>query len=416
MFWSKSATFSEKLNFGILALFTAFPVIDYILRNKLPIPVISSLWDDFLLTGGLILVGLRILLDGPDRRTRLTKPILALVLVGVAYTILDLTSLSINIEGFRAMFQYMFVFFIAFYLTDRPANTKGLLAIAVIIGTLMALFGIYQWMIKAPMLGRWTDAAEMVRTRVFSITTSPNALGSQMAMLLPIASGLFMQEKNWLKKVLWLGAAGAMAVCLVFTFSRGAWLALAGAIAVTGILYDRRILIAGIIAAVIAVLFIPAVNQRITYLFTPEYMMKSAQSGRISRWLEAYDQMRNNPLFGAGLGHFGGAVANRHYGTFYVDNYYIKTLAEMGLVGLTLFGWLILRTLQEGYLAMKQLASPGLKFMAAGMFVGLLAIVLHNGVENIFEIPYLNTYFWLVAGLLAALPFHAAGAGGSIHD
>ncbi len=407
MFWSKSSVFTEKVHFCVLALFMSFPVIDYILRNKLPIPVLSSLWDELMLAGGLVLVSVRLIFGDTGRRTRLTKPILAMVLAGAAYLILDLTTLSINIEGFRAMFQYMFVFFVAFYLTDRPEQARDLLSVLVVIGFLMALFGIYQWIVKAPMLGRWIDATEAVRTRVFSITTSPNALGSQMAMLTPIALGLFMQEKNWAKKILWLGAAGAMAVCLVFTFSRGAWLAFAGAIALTGILYDRRILIAGVIAGIIAVIFVPAVNQRIAYLFTPEYLMKSAQSGRISRWLEAYDQMRNNPLFGVGLGHFGGAVASRHYGTFYVDNYYIKTLAEMGLVGLSLFLWLILTTLKEGYVSMKRLSSPRLRFMAAGMFAGLLAIVLHNGVENIFEIPYLNIYFWLVAGLLAALPFNS---------
>ncbi len=412
MLWSKNSTFAEKIYFLVLAALIAFPVIDYILRNKLPIPVISSLWDDFLLLGGLILVGLRLLSGAPQRKSRLTKPILALVLVGLAYTTLDLASLSVNIEGFRAVFQFMFVFFIAFYLIDRPENIKSLLALAVAIGTLLAFHGIYQWVSKVPMPGNWVDVTETVRTRAFSIIGSPNALGSQMAMLAPIAFGLFLQEKSWPMRLLWLGAAGTMGVCLVFTGSRGAWLAFAGAIGLIGIIYDRRIILVGIIAAVIAVLFVPAVSQRVTYLFTPEYMLKSAQSGRISRWFEAYDQMRNSPLFGTGLGHFGGAVAKRSYNSIYVDNYYLKTMAEMGLLGLTLFLWLIWQTLQEGYHAMKNLHSPCLKFMAVGMLGGLVAMLLHNTVENIFEIPYLNTYFWLVAGLLAALPFTARGMEG----
>lgn len=417
MFWSKQSTFPEKIYFLILAAFMAFPVIDFILRSKLPIPIISSLWDDLLLAGGLVLVGLRLLFGDPRRRSELTKAILVLVLVGLAYITLDLTSWDINIEGFRAVFQFMFVFFVAFYLNDRPENTRALLTWGVIIGTLMALYGIYQYVAKVPMPGHWIDTTEKtVRTRAWSITTSPNALGSQMAMMTSVALGLVMQEKSWLKKALFLAASAAMGACLLFTFSRGAWLALAGAIAILGILYDRRILIAGVVLAVLAAVFVPAVSHRITYLFSAEYMMKSSQSGRISRWFEAYDQMRNDPLFGAGLGHFGGAVAKRSYNTIYVDNYYMKTLAEMGLVGLIMFVWLILKTLKEGYYAMKKLASPGLRFMAAGMLAGLLAIVIHNAVENIFEIPYLNTYFWLVAGLLAALPFNAAMTGGGSDD
>ena len=416
MFWSKNSTFPEKISFLILAVLTAFPVIDYLLRNKLAIPVVSSLWDDLLLLGGLVLVGLRLLIGDPRRKTRLTKPILALTLVGIAYLTLDLTTLSVNIEGFRAIFQFMYVFFLAFYLNDRPENTKTLLSIMVITGTLMALYGIYQYIVKVPMPGNWVDTSENLRTRVFSITTSSNALGSQMAMLIPITLGLLFQEKSWPKRLLWLGAAGAMGACLIFTSSRGAWLALAGAVVAIGIMYDRRILIAGAVVAVVAVVFVPSVRSRITYLFTIEYMLKSSQSGRISRWLDAYDQMRNNPLFGSGLGHYGGAVANRKFGVAYTDNYYLKTLAETGLLGLTLFLWLIYKTLREGYDAMKNLPSPGLKFLAMGMFGGLVAIVLHNTVENIFEIPYLNTYFWLVAGLLAALPYNASVMGGSSDD
>ena len=416
MFWSKHSTFPGKIYFSVLTLFLAFPVIDYILRNVIVIPILASLWHNMLLVVGLTLVGLRLLLGDPRRKTPLTKTLIAVVLVGIAYLTFDLTSLAVNFEGFRAVFQYMFVFFVAFYLSDRPENTKALLSLAVIIGTLMAVYGIYQWVFKVPMPGKWVDSAEAGTTRAWSITTSPNALGSQMAMMAAIALGLFIQEKSWSKRLLWLGAAGAMVMCLVFTGSRGAWFAFAGAIGIIGMLYDRRILIAGVVLASLAMLFVPAVSQRITYLFTSEYMMKSSQSGRISRWFQAYDQMRNSPLFGSGLGHFGGAVAKRSYNTIYVDNYYMKTMAEMGLLGITLFVWLILKTLKEGYHSMKVLASPGLRFMAAGMFGGLLVIVIHNGVENIFEIPYLNIYFWLIAGLLLALPFNTAQTGGGSDD
>lgn len=413
MYWSKNSSFLEKISFLIMALFLAFPVIDYIFRSVIVIPIIAALWHNLLLVFGLTLVGLRLLFGDPARKTGLNKAILAMVLVGIAYLTLDLTSFAVNFEGFRAVFQYMFVFFVAFYLIDRPENTKALISWAVIISTLMALYGIYQWVFRVPMPGHWVDSAETVRTRAWSITTSPNALGSQMAMMAAVAIGLFMEEKMSLKKWLWLGAAGLMALCLIFTYSRGAWMAFAGAIAIIGVLYDRRLLIAGVVAAVIAVFFVPPVSHRIAYLFTPEYMAKSSASGRISRWFAAYDQMRNSPLFGAGLGHFGGAVASRrNLSNIYVDNYYMKTLAEMGLVGFTLFVGLMFKTLKQGYSAMKALTSPRLRFMAAGMFGGVLAISVHNIVENIFEIPYLNIYFWLMAGLLMALPFNASANGG----
>jgi len=145
-------------------------------------------------------------------------------------------------------------------------------------------------------------------------------------------------------------------------------------------------------------------------------MSKSAASGRIKRWLDAYDQMTLEPLFGTGLGHYGGAVADRAFGIPSVDNYYMKTLAETGLVGLGLFLWLMATVLHQGYRAWQALADPRWRYAAAGIFTGLLAVLFHSGVENIFEIPYLSTYFWLAAGLLAGMPSNESGAGGNANE
>ncbi|MFZ5640776.1 MAG: O-antigen ligase family protein [Bacillota bacterium] len=410
-FW-KQRSLSDKIILFLLSLMMLYPAIDYTLRNILPIPLLGSFWDELTLVSLLALTGINLIFNRQKRTNRVSAGIGLLMLAGLAYTVLDLSDFGVNIEGYRAMFQYMLVFFAGFYLVRNNDDAKLLLGVAVLLGTLLALHGIYQYITDAPMPARWVNAGEALRTRAFSIINSPNALGSQMAFLTPIALGLAAAEKTWAKKLMWFAAAGLMGLCLVFTFSRGAWLAFAGALAVIGIIYDRRLLIAGIIAMILVAVFVPSVSTRFTALFTPEYFEKSAGSGRIKRWFDAYDQMRMEPLFGVGLGHYGGAVANRHFSSISVDNYYMKTLAETGLLGLSLFLWLISTALRQGYRAWQTLADPRWRYVAAGLFGGLLAIVLHNGVENIFEIPYLNTYFWLAMGLLAAMPYNEYRAGG----
>lgn len=415
MFSWKQRSLTDKFILFLLSLLMLYPAIDYI-RNKFPIPVLGSNWDELTLLVLLFLVGINLIFDRKNRPSRISAGIGLLMLTGIAYTILDLNDFGINFEGYRAMFEYMLAFFVSFYLVRNNEDTKLLLNVAILLGSLMALYGIYQYVTGAPMPARWVNAGEALRTRAFSITTSPNVLGSQMAFLTPIALGFAAAEKSWAKKLLWLAAAGAMGLCLVFTFSRGAWLAFAGALAVIGILYDRRLLIAGIIAMVLVAIFVPSVSTRITSMFTPDYFEKSAGSGRIKRWFDAYDQMRLDPLFGVGLGHHGGAVANRHFGSIYTDNYYMKTLAETGLLGLSLFLWLIGTALHQAYKSWQTLTNSRWRYIAAGIFGGLLAVALHNAVENIFETPYMNTYFWLTLGLLAAMPFNEQPAGGVGHE
>lgn len=225
-------------------------------------------------------------------------------------------------------------------------------------------------------------------------------------MLIPIGVGLFFAEKEIKWKAIWTVAVLVLGVCLLATLSRGAWLAFAAAIVFFAILIDRRVLIAVLIAGILVTTLVPTVTERFTYLFSATYMEKSAEDGRIARWGGALDQARNEPFFGRGLGHYGGAVAQRQLGVTYVDNYYAKTLAEVGLVGLSLFLWLILSILWKAYQHIRQFGNneTSTRWIMRGVLTGLVAVLLHNGVENIFEVPFMSVYFWLLAGSLLAVP------------
>lgn len=395
----------DTVSFILLLTLMAFPLIDYSLRRVLEIPIISSLWDEGVLAAGLILTFARWYQDKNRKPSNLVnKAILLYFLLGIGMLVIDLSTIAINIEGFRAIYQYILFFYVGFYLAGKYPETRLLISVAFILGTLIGLYGIYQYIVGVPMPSRWVDSGEAVKTRAYSIIGSPNALGSHMAFLAPIGLGLLMGAKKWSHRALWILCTAVILFCLLFTLSRGAWLALVGALGIMGIFYDKRILAVGLIAAILAGIFIPAVNQRMGYLFSAEYMEKSSQSGRISRWLTAYDQMMLDPLLGVGLGHFGGAVAKRHYNSISVDNYYMGMLAETGLLGLGLLLWLIFVVIKKGFKAWKSLKDPGPRHLAASLLAGLLVIALHNAVENIFEIPYLTTYFWVMAGFLLALP------------
>ncbi|GAB4266637.1 O-antigen ligase family protein [Thermincola ferriacetica] len=394
----------ESASFILLLIIMAFPAIDYLLRNILSIPVLSSAWDELLLLAGLGLAVLHRFSDNQHQpAAAVNHAMLVFFLLGIAMVVMDLSTFAVNVEGFRAIYEYILFFYVGFYLAGKYPQTRTLLSVAMVVGGLIALYGIYQYIVGAPMPGRWVDAGEAVHTRAYSIVGSPNLLGSHMALLAPIGMGLFMSTKNKLNKTFWAVLTVIILTCLVLTLSRGAWLAFVGALGIMGIFYDKRILVVGLITVILAGIFVPTVKNRMSYLFSAEYMEKSAQSGRISRWLAAYDQMRTDPLFGVGMGHFGGAVAKRTYNSISVDNYYMGMLAETGLLGLGLFLYLIFIVLKKGFDAWKSLKAPEKRYLAAGILAGLLAIALHNGVENIFESPYLNSYFWTMSGLLVAL-------------
>jgi hypothetical protein len=40
------------------------------------------------------------------------------------------------------------------------------------------------------------------------------------------------------------------------------------------------------------------------------------------------------------------------------------------------------------------------RLIAAGGFAGLCGVLLHNLMENVFEVPYVVVYFWVIASLV----------------
>ena len=64
---------------------------------------------------------------------------------------------------------------------------------------------------------------------------------------------------------------------------------------------------------VLAVIFVPSVANRILYLFSADYFASSSTGGRVYRSVVGYELFMNNPIFGMGLGQFGGSVVKPRY-------------------------------------------------------------------------------------------------------
>jgi len=137
-----------------------------------------------------------------------------------------------------------------------------------------------------------------------------------------------------------------------------------------------------------------------------DFAEASKRAGRAGRWASGWSLlMRSDPLFGFGLGRFGGAVAmqnqtveNMQY--FYMDNYYLKILVEQGFVGLFGYVILILTFLYNGMKCVFKALNGKMGLYVVGMFSGMCGVLAHCFFENIFEVPYMMAYFWGMAAII----------------
>jgi O-antigen ligase len=391
----------------VLAAVFCYPAVDFALRNS-RFSLLASNWDELLLILVVLAWPVQMALRGrlTYRLTPMDLPILLSLAVFVFLFLVRSPQIGIAVEGLRVYVEYMLWFFVASNLLLNKRQARALINLLVAMGTLIALHGVYQYIIGVEIPTTWLDSAESgVRTRVFSILASPNVMGSFLVLLIPVTVSQLLSARTRLLRYYYMVCLAPMALSLIFTYSRGAWLAMAGAIVIYGLIYNWRILLVLGAAVYAAPKLIPGISSRIGYMLSPAYLLSSARAGRVARWNKAIEKMQSNPLFGEGLGRYGGAVAARYIpSSNYVDNFYLKTGAESGLIGLAALAWLLFSGVRCALNSYRRLTDPYLKGLAGGLFAGLMGVLLHNGVENIFEVPAMTVYFWLLLGTTAALP------------
>ena len=412
--------FSGGVTGLILVCIGLYAGIDYVLRDLLAIPVLSSMWDEaLLLFAALWICGQRVEARSPlaARTTPMDCGILLFLTAGFVLMNVNAPFFSIQVSGFRASCQYLLWFFIVTRILRDDRDVMRLYGALVGLGVLLALHGIYQYIVAVPIPASWmTHTETAVRTRVYSIFGSPNIMGDFMVMVAPMCAGLAycVKDTKW-KIAAWIGTI-LMCIACLFTMSRASWVAMAIAVVIFVLLVDRRLL-ALLAVAGIGACFVPFVRTRIGFLFTDDFAAANTSGGRAGRKLNALNLFyAGNPWVGVGEGMFGGAVAMQNQvldgiDYFYVDNYFLKTMVEMGYCGLAAFCLMLLGFLGAACRALYRKAADfkaGLDRLfplCAGMFAGLCGVIVHCFFENIFEEPYMMAYFWSIAGLLAYIGF-----------
>ena len=390
-----------------LYLVVLYAGLDWLFRQG-GLSFMQGIWDELLFIGIVGLWILRMAINQwQPRRSGMLLPFLLYLSIMLFLLMVNSPDNGVALEGMRVMVQYVLWFFVAYHLLRSRNQARSLVDVFLLLAVIVALIGIAQYITGVEMPAEWVDQAEQgVRTRVFSIIGSPNILGSLMVLAMSMAYAMYYASKQWFKKMVYAGIFLVFALCLVFTFSRGAWLAIILSVLLLGLWVDKRILILMVLVALLTPTLMPSVYHRISYMMSPEYLVSSERGGRLGRWDLAVKHWQTSPAAGVGLGQFGGAVAARNYpeSSFYADSWYLKVGTETGWIGLLATLLLILTGLRRARSSLNATDDYYLKIMGLGILAGLVGILAHNFVENVFEVPMMASYFWFFLGLVAALP------------
>lgn len=335
-------------------------------------------------------------------------------------------------KGYAKMLVY-FGAYLAFYnvIKDRPKRSIYLLAAIGATASVEALSAIFQQIHGAEALARWQDLTgvnpEQLMNRVYGTLKpfNPNLLAGYLIASFSSAAGMFFLflKKKKLKRSLIFGLGTlVIAIAIVFTGCRGAYIALAGMMflvaAISGhiIWHDYKdnkklkiiwtaIIVTGILAVILAIIDSPAIQHRIASIFAAR--ADSSNSFRINVWISSFKMFSDNPLIGIGPGN---TVFRLTYGMYMTTGFDalgaycvpLEIAVESGIFALLAFVFLIFSIVVKSIKTVIFDTSVEQKIIITACLVGIVGIMLHGVVDTIFYRPQINLIFWMLVAIFAA--------------
>jgi len=251
--------------------------------------------------------------------------------------------------------------------------------------------------------------------RAVGSTPHPNTLAVYVNFMNMVFLAFVLGEKRRSLHT-WAAWAGLVmgTVIVLATFSRGALLTmgLGFAIVVALSLWDRPraskftiIAMMAVVAMVGAVKVAPSVIKRFETAPVESGLSRQQANG-------AALAMARDHLFGVGLNNYSYVVNNTAYSSYIpfesdrgiVHNVYLLHASELGWLGLATFLLVVARFLWLAISFILRRRDDITSSMAIGIFAGMVALWTQSLLEWLFRQTYVTVEFFLLAGLLAALP------------
>lgn len=224
-------------------------------------------------------------------------------------------SLAANDVGKLVLFYLLIV-----NLVRTPGQYQGFISTIVVLTFYVAVRSIQIYFSGN---SSFIDHEGTVRSEYTGIFADPNDLAALLVGGLPLILGRLISGKT-LQKFAYGGLIGIVAWAIFLTHSRGGMLALLIVVGSVFLIFSRNRLLAFVLAGAVCFLLLTFGTGRMTNFDSQE---ESANS-RFHFWINAVEQLRENPVVGVGYRFFADTNDN-----MVAHNTFVQCFAETGLPG-----------------------------------------------------------------------------------
>lgn len=351
--------------------------------------------EDFLMPG--LLLGW-LLRAGSQRtpfaNTRIWQPAMFSLVFMLASTIAGVAagtappSFAFLVMGKYA--EYLLIFLLVINTVKTEGEIRALLTFSILIALVSS----------ASSLGTTiSESADVAEGRVRGpLGETSNIYGGYLALHLLMALGLFLHSPHGPGRFATGTGVVLLGICILFTYSRTTYVAIAGSIFLFGALKHRRLLLILLVLAVLIPLLAPesVLNRMSTVRGTVSGEAPSSWVSRLDAWDWALHRMGPLDHF------FGQGIGSVKFGD--VDSEYVRIFSDLGIIGVGLFAWLLFRigrVATTAYDRVTQYTFPA--GYLSGYLMAFVAIIIHSVAATTFSAIRTEETFMMLTGLMTAL-------------
>jgi len=315
---------------------------------------------------------------------------------------------------------------------NHQQRINRILNVLLFVGTLFGIYGILQY--NGIDFSFWIK--NLGRQKVFGLFGNVNYFAEYLIIPLPIAIALFFANKNKKSKILLSISILAMGGSLIATFTRGTYLGLGISLVFMFILFltirgkkfikEYKKIFIFILALIILITFLfvlpNPLNKPGTVISKIKGRISIAQltkgsslKRRIAIWKFTGMIIEDHPLLGSGLGTFKYNSLNYQAKFFNrgenrslypygiadkVHNEYLQLWAELGIIGLGAFMWIIISFFICGVKILKKTKDNYREGLIIGLMGGIIAVLIEGLFGFPLHQPATIVLFWLSLALI----------------
>ncbi len=301
--------------------------------------------------------------------------------------------------------SFVLFFYVTFQLLDTEIKWRSALLSFLFVGAFVGLYGIYQNFAGVSSTASWVDKEMFnnIKVRVYSTFDNPNVLGEFLVMMIPLSLAVIWKSKTHGQKFLCTALFFCLGACMIFTWSRGAWLGMMLATVLFLLIMDKRWWALVVIGLLMVPVLLGTDNPIADRILSIGNTKDTSTAYRVSIWQASLHMIRDFGVSGIGMGSDAFSMIYPRYAlaganfALHSHNLFLQILVESGIVGIVSFLAMVIAFVRRSFsLAVYQKRSKFSSALCIAICAGVLGFLFQGLTDNVWYNYKMVLIFWIM--------------------